>query len=177
MEKKILNLGSGQKKNNAGIRLDINPDVKPDILHDLNIFPYPFKSEYFDIITLDNVLGELESLWDVMDEIYRISKTGAEIIISVPYFRSTYAFIHPNIKSFFTVNTFNYFDPQNELYKKYKYTKSTFKIEKLKFNEGFKSGVIKSIFIFIANKNPQLYERLFSQLIPLDAINFYLKKI
>ena len=67
-----------------------------------------------------------------MDEIYRISKTGGEIIISVPYFRSAYAFIHPNIKSFFTVNTFNYFDPQNELYKKYKYTKSTFKIEKLK---------------------------------------------
>jgi SAM-dependent methyltransferase len=177
MEKKILNLGSGQKKKNAGIRLDINPDVKPDILHDLNKFPYPFKSEYFDIITLDNVLGELENLWNVMDEIYRISKTGGEIIISVPYFRSAYAFIHPNIKSFFTVNTFNYFDPQNELYKKYKYTKSTFKIEKLKFDEGFNLGAIKSIFRFIANKNPQLYERLFSQLIPLDAVNFYLKKI
>ena len=177
MEKKILNLGSGQKKNNAGIRLDINPDVKPDILHDLNKFPYPFESEYFDIITLDNVLGELESLWKVMDEIYRISKTGGEIIISVPYFRSAYAFIHPNIKSFFTVNTFNYFDPQNKLYKKYKYTKSTFKIEKLKFDEGFKLGAIKVIFRFIANKNPQLYERLFSQLIPLDALSFYLKKI
>jgi SAM-dependent methyltransferase len=177
MEKKILNLGSGQKKNNSGIRLDINSDVKPDILHDLNKFPYPFKSDYFDIVTLDNVLGELDNLWKVMDEIYRISRIGGEVIISVPYFRSAYAFIHPNIKSFFTVNTFNYFDPQNELYKKYKYTKSTFKIEKLKFDENFKLGVIKSIVRFIANKNPELYERLLSQLISLDSINFYLKKI
>ena len=110
---------------NKGIRLDINPDVNPDVLHDLNKFPYPSKNNTFDLITMDNVIGELDNLWKV-DEVYRISKDDAKIIISVPYFRSSYAFIHPNIKSFFTVQSFDYFDPENELYIKYKYTKSKF---------------------------------------------------
>ena len=77
----------------------------------------------------------------------------------------------------FTVKTFEYFDPNSELFKKYKYTSSTFQLTKLKFNEGFNSGVVKSITRYIANKNPDLYERFLSQFIPLDAINFYLKKI
>ena len=114
MNKKILNLGSGVKNNNDGIRLDFNPDVNPDILHDLNKFPYPFENNSFDLITMDNVLGELDN-FGVMEEIYRISNNEAEIIVSAPYFRSAYAFIHPNIKSFFTVKTFEYFDPDSEL--------------------------------------------------------------
>ena len=61
MNKKILNLGSGVKNNNDGIRLDFNPDVNPDILHDLNKFPYPFENNSFDLITMDNVLGELDN--------------------------------------------------------------------------------------------------------------------
>tara|TARA_A100001011_G_scaffold365653_1_gene417520 strand:+ start:146 stop:679 length:534 start_codon:yes stop_codon:yes gene_type:complete len=177
MEKKILNLGSGQKNYNKGIRLDINPDVNPDVLHDLNKFPYPFENNTFDAITMDNVIGELNNLWKVMDEVYRITKVGGEIVISVPYFRSSYAFIHPNIKSFFTIQSFDYFDPENELHTKYKYTKSTFRVEKLKFNEDFKLGIIKSIARYIADKNPKIYENLISHFVPLDAINFYLKKI
>ena len=177
MKKKILDLGSGIKKNDNVIRVDINPKVNPDIVHDLNNFPYPFENEYFDMIIMDNVIGELSNFWKVMDEIYRISKVGADIIISVPYFRSSYAFIHPNIKSFFTVRTFEYFNPKNELYKRYKYSSSTFQVTKLRFNEGFKSGFIKSITRYIANKNQNFYERILSHLIPLEAITFHLKKI
>lgn len=177
MKKKILDLGSGIKKNENAIKVDINPKVNPDIIHDLNNFPYPFENQHFDTIIMDNVIGELNNFFTVMDEIYRISKVGADIIIKVPYFRSSYAFIHPNIKSFFTVRTFEYFDPDSEIYKRYKYSNSTFKVEKLKFNEGFNSGFIKSVTRYIANKNPNFYERILSYLIPLEAITFYLKKI
>lgn len=177
MNKKILNLGSGVKNNNDGIRLDFNPDVNPDILHDLNKFPYPFENNSFDLITMDNVLGELDNLWKVMEEIYRISNNEAEIIVSAPYFRSAYAFIHPNIKSFFTVKTFDYFDPDSELFKRFKYTSSKFKLIRISFDEGFESGIIKSVTRFLANKKPLFYERVISPFISLDSIKFYLKKI
>ena len=177
MKKKILDLGSGVKKNDNAIRVDINPKVNPDIVHDLNNFPYPFENEYFDMIIMDNVIGELSNFWKVMDEIYRISKVGADIIISVPYFRSSYGFVQPNLKSFFTVQTFEFFNPENEKYKRYKYSSSTFQVTKLRFNEGFKSGFIKSTLRYIANKNPNFYERILSHLIPLEAITFHLKKI
>ena len=40
---KILQLGCGTKKIENAITLDINPAVNPDVVHDLNIFPYPFQ--------------------------------------------------------------------------------------------------------------------------------------
>ena len=69
MKKKILDLGSGAKKNDNAIRVDVNPKVKPDIVHDLNSFPYPFENDYFEMIIMDNVIGELNNFWKVMDEI------------------------------------------------------------------------------------------------------------
>ena len=78
---------------------------------------------------MDNVIGELNNFWKVMDEIYRISKIGADIVIIVPYFRSSYAFIQPNLKSFFTVETFEFFIFINEKYKRYKYSNSTFEVK------------------------------------------------
>ena len=53
---------------------------------------------------MDNVLGELDHMLKVMDEIYRILKVDGEVVISAPYFRSPYAFIHPNIKTFYGEN-------------------------------------------------------------------------
>ena len=67
-------------------------------------------------------------------------------------------FIHPNIKSFFTVKTFEYFDPDSELFKRFKYTSSKFKLIRISFDEGFKSGIIKSVTRFLANKKPLFYE-------------------
>ena len=177
MSKKILDLGSGIKKNSNAIKVDINPKVNPDIVHNLNNFPYPFDNENFDEVIIDNVIGELNNFFKVMDEIYRIAKIGANIKISVPYFQSPYAFIHPNIKSFFTIRTFEYFDPNSEIFKRYKYSESTFQLVKLNFNEGFKSGLTKTTIRYLANKHPSFYERFLSHLIPLDSVTFYLKKI
>ena len=177
MNKKILDLGAGAKKNHNAMKVDINPKVNPDIVHDLNNFPYPFEDQYFDEIIMDNVIGELNDFFKVMDEIYRIAKVGAQITISVPYFRSSYGFIHPNIKSFFTIRTFEYFDPNSEIFKVYKYSDSTFQLVSLNFNEDFKSGLIKTFVRYVANKNPSFYERILSHLIPLEAITFRLKKI
>lgn len=38
----ILLLGSGNMRQDNALRIDINSRVQPDILHDLDSFPYPF---------------------------------------------------------------------------------------------------------------------------------------
>ena len=176
-KKKILNLGSGTEKITNSIRLDINKKVNPDILHDLNIFPYPFKNNEFDEIYLNNILFQLDNFFLVMKEIHRIIKNNGKIFIKCAYFRSNYAYHYPGSKNNFTVSTFRFFDPEHLFYKKFKYTQTKFKVEKISFNNNFNSGFLKKILVLFANKFPEIYENKLSQILPLDEINYILKKI
>jgi ubiquinone/menaquinone biosynthesis C-methylase UbiE len=173
---KILDLGCGNSKKQGSIGVDSNPRTSPDVLHDLNKFPYPFENNFFDQIFLDNSLEHLEDVVSVMEEIYRITKPGGNIKIIVPYFRSLWAFGDITHKTFFAVRSMELFDIHSEIAKKYDYTKSRFFIEKIVFNENLKNHFFKKIILKIANKYPLRYEIHFSHLYPLDDITYYLKK-
>ena len=45
---KKLNLGSGADKKKGYVNIDWNRFNEPDVVHDLNQFPYPFSDNYFD---------------------------------------------------------------------------------------------------------------------------------
>jgi len=53
---KILDLGCGNKKIQGAIGIDINPLSDADVIHDLNVLPYPFNDSRVEIIA-DNVIG------------------------------------------------------------------------------------------------------------------------
>jgi SAM-dependent methyltransferase len=103
-----LNLGCGKKKMNGYINVDINLNVKPDILCDLNRNPYPFKSETASYILMDNVLEHLDDIISVLKECYRILKPGGILEIRVPYWFSRGAHQDPTHKHFFTENSFDF---------------------------------------------------------------------
>ena len=64
-QKVILDLDCGKKKREGAIGVDYSDRHGADIIHDLNIFPYPFEDDYADGIYLDNVLEHLETiLWE-----------------------------------------------------------------------------------------------------------------
>lgn len=177
MEELILDLGCGNKKREGTIGVDFNTRLDGDVNHDLNQFPYPFESETVDKIYIDNCLEHLDEPLKVMEEIHRILKFDGEVEVIVPYFRSPGAFIDPTHTHFFTVNSFAYFDPKTEIYKRYGYTESKFSVLKIIFHENLVNGALKKLFVNFANKHTELYERYLSHLIPLDEISFYLKKI
>tara|TARA_Y100000768_G_C23902155_1_gene645689 strand:+ start:267 stop:800 length:534 start_codon:yes stop_codon:yes gene_type:complete len=176
MNKRVLDLGCGNKKRAGAVGIDNNNNINTDIKHDLNSFPYPLENNYFDEIYLDNILGELDSLFKTMEEVYRVGKIGCKVVVIVPYFRSRYAYIHPNIKSFFNVDTFCYFDKDHDIYKRYKYTLSQFKTKKIVFDENISSSKLNHIIKLFANKWPRSYEKYLSHLFPLDLLTFYLEK-
>jgi predicted SAM-dependent methyltransferase len=130
----ILELGCGNKKNKDAITVDKYTKYKPDVVHDLNSFPYPFEDETIDQVNLDNVIEHLENPIKVMEELYRITKIGSLVKISVPYFRSVWAYIDPTHKTFYTVDSFAYYDPNHYIFQRYEYTDAKFKVEKIKFN-------------------------------------------
>ena len=173
---KILDLGCGKKKRMGAIGVDFSNRHAADIIHNLNIFPYPFNDDEFDEIYLDNVLEHLDTPMQVMEEVHRVCKVGGNVKVIVPYFRSVWAFIDPTHKHFFSVDSFAYFDPHHPICQRYEYTLARFTIEKVIFNETLKNRWTKKLMMKSANKYPSQYELYFSHLYPLDDISYYLKK-
>lgn len=173
----MLDLGCGKKKRPGTIGVDHSDRHDADVIHDLNVFPYPFESETADKVYMDNVLEHLENPLKVMGEIHRICKKGASVKVIVPYFRSVWAFIDPTHKTFYTVDSFAYYDPDSPISKRYDYVDTQFRVEKVVFNETLVNGRFKRIIVKFANKYPHHYERYFSHFLPLDDISFYITKI
>lgn len=104
MNKKLkkLNLGCDHEYKEGWVNLDAHKNLKCDVVHNLNEFPYPFKDDEFDVILLNHVLEHLEDTSRVLKELHRISKEGAIIKIEVPYFNSFNAFRDVTHIRFFT---------------------------------------------------------------------------
>jgi len=172
---KILDLGCGNRKRPGAIGVDCNPDTQADIVHSLDVYPYPFEASEFDEIYADNVLEHLNDVIKTMEELHRISKPGGLVKIIVPYFRAHWAYIDPTHKHFFTVDSFTYFDGAHVHSKLYNYSKARFRLEGLVFNEGVERALPARLMTKLANAWPGRYERFLSHLFPLDCMSFYLR--
>ena len=82
---KKLNLACGENYVEGYVNLDYNKNLKSDISHNLNKFPYPFKDNTFDEIYCSHILEHVEDLLKTMEELWRISKPGAKILIFGPH--------------------------------------------------------------------------------------------
>jgi len=179
MQKKqlTLDLGCGNKKRPGTVGVDFNDRTAADVIHDLNVFPYPFEDASVDHVYLDNTLEHLDDVLRVMEEVYRIVKPGGTVKVIVPYFRSLWAFIDPTHRHFFTVSSFAFYDPDHIICQRYDYTLARFKTEKIVFNETLQSSPFKSMMMAIANRWPWRYEYHLSHLYPLDDITYYLRRL
>jgi SAM-dependent methyltransferase len=173
----VLDLGCGTNKRPGAVGVDNNPDAAPDVLHDLERFPYPFDDSSFDEILLDNVLEHLGDVVRTMEELHRIGQPGALIEIYVPYFRSRWAAVDPTHRHQFTVDSFSYFDPGHPFFDQYRYSPARFRVESVRFNERFPGRGLRARVATYANRRPQAYEARLSPLIPLDELTFRLRVV
>ncbi len=81
--------------------LDIDPNCKPDVLHDLNVLPYPFEADSFDEVHAIEVLehcgsqGDWRFFFAQFAELWRILKPGGYFIASCPMWDSPWAWSDP----------------------------------------------------------------------------------
>jgi SAM-dependent methyltransferase len=107
---KKLNLGCGEFRKEGYVNLDIRPDVGADIVHDLQVFPYPIPDNEFDLVEADHVLEHLSDPFRVMKELHRVTKNGGTVVARMPHFSR--GFSHPEHKRGFDVSFPLYFQPQ-----------------------------------------------------------------
>ena len=84
-----LNLGSGSKILKGYVNVDKFQYYNPDVVHDLEKFPYPFEDNSIDEILLSHVLEHIGQNPDVFNniikELYRICKNNSIVDIRVPH--------------------------------------------------------------------------------------------
>lgn len=159
MLKKYLDIGCGKSKVPGAIRIDFNQNLSADVVHDLNMFPYPFKDEVFDEVYIKNTLFLLKNPVSVMEEVYRICKRNGRVVVVEPYFRSVWAHVDPWFKTFCTAHSFAFYDPDDAICTRYEYSSARFATEKIVFDEHLlNQGIIKRCIIMLANYSPRKYE-------------------
>jgi len=103
-----LDLACGTNKQAGFIGVDIGGDA--DIIHDLNIYPWPFEDNSVDEILCSHYVEHVEELMKFFNECYRIMKPEAKMMIFAPYYSSVRAMQDPTHKNFISEMSFLYYN-------------------------------------------------------------------
>jgi SAM-dependent methyltransferase len=172
---KILDIGCGFRKAKDAVGIDILPQSEADIIWNLNKFPWPVPDNEFDVIIAQDILEHLEDIPRVMEEVHRLAKPGARLIIRVPHFSSFDAFTDPTHKHFFSSCSFDYFIPGTKYYQKYRQSQVRFSKEKIFL--GPENPRVFTPLWLLRNCCRGFYERHLAFIFPIDSINLKLKVI
>jgi len=173
---KVLQLGPGLE-DKVGVTIDCNSELNPDILHDLNITPWPIENESFDLILLFSVIEHMVDPLETLVECHRILNHGGRIVILTPHYSDSASFVDPTHKVHFSMRSFDYLIPGTKIYENYGfYKKATFEVDyKLLTLQPF--WMRFPMFQYFANKYIGTYENYFCHIFPASAIYFELRKI
>lgn len=111
-----LNMGCGFKKLDNHWNVDAEAICNPDQVLDLEKTPWPYEDNFFERINADNILEHLgqnpKVFTEIIKEMYRISKDGAEWYVNVPHHRCDLFWDDYTHVRVLTPKTFKMFDQQ-----------------------------------------------------------------
>jgi len=112
-----LNLGCGQNKMAGYINVDKYGTYAPDVVWDLEKFPWPFEANSADEIVMNHSLEHMGASSDIffgiIKELYRVAVPGAKIHINVPHPRGEAFASDPTHVRPVTPNIFTLFSKKN----------------------------------------------------------------
>lgn len=174
----VIEFGCGNSKSQGAIGVDFNSRTEADVIHDMDVFPYPFEDSYADRIICHNVLEHVDDFIAVIEEIWRIGKPECILEFSGPFMSSVNYFSDPTHKRAFTSRSFDYFiegtDANRYAYSECKLGLNTviYDPEQHDIRRGLHLWLLKW-----ANRNKEKYENRYAFLYPLYQIHFELKVI
>lgn len=172
---KVLELGCGMTKTPGAVGLDVNPRVQPDVLHDLNRFPYPFADGEFDRVIMNDVLEHVDDFVRVVEEVCRITKPGAILEISGPFMSSTNFYSDPTHRRAFTSRSFDYFI-EGTAACRYNYSHARLKLLSVEYDK-FEYPHRRGLGLWLlrwANSHKVAYENRYAFIFPVYQIYFEL---
>jgi SAM-dependent methyltransferase len=166
----IFDLGCGARKVPGAFGIDLAPLPGVDLVHDLEVLPYPAPESSADAIYLNHVLEHLENPLSILEEVWRIARPHGQVFIRTPHYSGTFAWIDPTHRRTFSAKSFHYFGMNNYSY----YTSARFHVVhvRLKYfmeeEEGFWPWRIRAwgkVVQWLLDRHPTFGERFLSYLV------------
>ncbi len=173
IKKRVLNLGAGKDRSVDGaVTLDRVADTSPDIVHNLDFFPWPIEDNSFDVVVAKEIIEHLTDVVRVMEEIHRILKPNGRVIITTPHFSCANSFTDPTHRHHLGYYSMHYFTGENQwnFYTKARYRKISARIN---FYGRYKNLHIS----WLANWSPRFYEEHLCWIFPAWYLHFELEAI
>lgn len=120
----ILDLGCGANKVPGALGIDIVDLPGVDLVHNLEAAPYPVPESCADEIYLNHVLEHFENPLPILEEIWRVARSSARVLIRTPHYSGRYAWKDPTHRRAFTSESFHYFGENGYSY----YTSARFHV-------------------------------------------------
>ena len=182
-----LDVGCGSRKRHGFSGMDIVALEGVDIVHNMNIAPWPVEDHTIEEMIFDDVLEHSKDFLTILQEVYRVAKPGCIVKISVPHFSSDNMYTDPTHTTFFSTRSFNYFDKSLNHKHGFYLQNVNFKIKRaeIHFIEYFihdsatpKFNPFKMVGIqYLVNKFPRVYERFFTWIFPAAELYFELEVV
>ena len=171
-DRAILHLGSGLKYMPGAVNVDVTPAGKPDVVHDLNVRPWPFETSSFHDVYAYDVIEHLEDVMKTVEEIHRVCRPGGILNVIVPHFSSDEAFTDPTHRHYFGSRTFDYMvDGHSNSF----YTHVRFRV--LTRQIVFRSTITNKLVHRLANRFPTAYEERWTWIFPAWFLFFRLEAV
>lgn len=110
---KILDVGCGIKKYPGAIGIDRLPGTAADVVHDLDQFPWPLSDSSFDQLRLIHVIEHVGDVIRTMEELHRLGRPGAKVIIATPHYTDFSSFCDPTHRWHLNSFSLRYFGNDN----------------------------------------------------------------
>lgn len=107
-----LDIACGQNKQKDYIGIDIVNIPGVDIVHDLEMYPWPIESESCEEVKISHYIEHTKDLIKFMEEIYRILKPSGKCMINAPYYTSIRCWQDPTHVRAISEATFLYFNKE-----------------------------------------------------------------
>lgn len=167
-----LNLGCGRRHDPTAVNLDITEETGPDVVHDLNVVPWPFPDDRFDHVEAIDVIEHLDHPLAVVREIHRITRPRGTVKIVVPHFSSANAFTDITHHAFFGFRSLDYVT--GAIIHDY-YTSVRFRMMRREIV--FERGLMNRLVRRFANRYPERYERRWAWIFPAWFIVYELETL
>ena len=117
-----LDLGCGADKQPGFVGIDRQPLPGVDIIHDLEVFPYPLPDECCLTIVGSHIVEHIKPwlMIDFMNELWRLMKPGGQLAFVHPYGVNDLYVQDPTHCNPCNAVTWHYFDPKHPYYEFYK---------------------------------------------------------
>lgn len=117
-----LDIGCGGNKQKGFVGMDKRKLSGVDIVHDLEVFPYPLDDESCLLIVGSHIVEHIKPwlMIDFMNELWRLLQVEGQLALSTPYAGSPGYWQDPTHCNGCNEATWHYFDPRFPLYEIYK---------------------------------------------------------